>query len=79
MPLLRRRNFLPTVIISILLWASLGIIVFFLNPDKYPNIILFFFTFTLALTLTLALLVGNTKKGFLLALVISLFLLSRLI
>lgn len=85
---LHRQNFLPTVIVNLLLWIICGLIVFFLDPqnilhitypilhiDIYPNIILFFFTLTLSLTLTLALLFTNTRRGFL----ASLFLISVLL
>jgi len=79
MPPLHRRNFLPTVIVTLFFWVVCGTIVFFLDPEKNLNVVLFFITIALTLTLTFALLLGNTKKGFLLSLLISLFLLSRLI
>ncbi len=83
MPPLHRRNFLPTVIVNLFLWAICGLIIFFLDPNNnfkfqilnfklpvYPNIILFFITLALSLTLTLALLFGNTRRGFLVSLAI---------
>ncbi|PIQ70126.1 hypothetical protein COV89_02130 [Candidatus Shapirobacteria bacterium CG11_big_fil_rev_8_21_14_0_20_40_12] len=70
------------------MWIISGLIIFFLNPEKnlqfiiynlqlniFLNVILFFFTLTLSLALTLALLFGNTRRGFL----ASLFLVSVLI
>ena len=83
-----RRNFLPAVIVDLVLWISCGLIVFLFDPDKdsqlsvgslqfdiYPNIILFFVIFGLSLTITLALLFGNTRRG----LFASLFLVSLLL
>lgn len=85
---LHRRNFLPTVIVNLILWIICGLIVLFLDPknilhitypilhiDIFPNIILFFITLTFTLTLTLALLFGNTRRGFL----TSIFIISILI
>lgn len=92
---LRRRNFLPTFIVTILLWISFGLIVFSLDSQKnwqfdnliirnfrisvYPHILLFFFTLTLSLTLTLALLFSNTRRGFLASLFIVSVLLLKLL
>ncbi len=72
-----RRNFLPTLIVNLLLWILLALVVFKLPPDQvqiltiygsrltiHGNIILFFLVLTLSLTLTLALLLGNTRRGF---------------
>jgi len=91
MPPVQRRNFLPTVIVNIILWITCGLIVLFLNPEKlskllianhqllFPiNIILFFLALTLSLTLTLALLFSNTRRGFFLALFFIGFLILRL-
>lgn len=75
-----RRNFLPAVIIDILLWITCGLIVFLSDPygdsrlslgsfqlTVYPNIILFFVVLGFSLVITLALLFGNTRRGFLVA------------
>ena len=63
---LHRRNFLSTVIVNLFLWATCGLIIFFLDPNKYLNVVLFF----IALTLTFALLFANTRRGFLVSLAI---------
>lgn len=90
----KRRNFLPTVIINLVLWIVFGLIIFFLNPNQnfkfhpaiggtnfklliYPNIILFFLALTLSLTLTLALLFGNTRRGFVVSLILVVILCLR--
>lgn len=92
MTYLHRRNFLPTVIVNLLLWITCGLIVFFLDPNNnfkfqifnfkfliYPHIILFLFALTLSLTLSLALLLANTRRGFLLAILIVSVLIIRLL
>jgi hypothetical protein len=77
MPPLYRRNFLPTIIIDFLLWITCGLIIFFLDPQNFSNIVLFFVFLTLALTLTFALLFANTRRGFLFALLLTGSLLLR--
>ena len=92
MPPIHRRNFLPTVIVNLILWIACGLIILFLNPDKssqllitnyqlliYPNIILFFLVLTLAFTLTLSLLFADTRRGFLASLLIISILILRLL
>ena len=69
-----RRNFLPTLVVNALFWGFL--IIFMIKNSPFDsskvllpvNIIIFFILFTLTLTLTLALLFGNTRRGFFLAL-----------
>lgn len=87
-----RRNFLPAFIINILLWISWFLVVFFLSPSQINElrivnydlripapVILFFLTLTLTLTLTLAFISGNTRRGFLTALLVNGVLLLRLV
>jgi len=73
-----RRNFLPTFVINLVLWVLVGLIIFYLNPDSYLNIVLFFLILTLSLTLTFALLLANTRRGFLLTLFVDSVLILRL-
>jgi hypothetical protein len=87
-----RRNFLPTFIINFLLWIFLAIFLVNSSPSSTSaltilnlkiqlpiNIIFFFIIFTLALTLTISLLLGNTRRGFLLTLGVDTFLALQLI
>lgn len=79
MPRKHRRNFFPAFIITILLWLILAFIIFE-TPPIIENIILFSGIFPLSLTLTLALLLGNTRQGFLIAMAtIGILLLKTLI
>lgn len=78
----RHKNFLPTLLIAILLWLSWLYIFFFISPldTTYyiPHTIYFFVALSLSLTLTLALIFGNTRRGFLLTLGIIIFLILRM-
>lgn len=87
-----RKNFLPAFILNLLLWVSWFLVVFFLSPSQNSifiihnskfavplNIVLFFLTLTLTLTLTLAFIFGNTRRGFLAALLADGVLFLRLI
>ena len=69
-----RRNFLPTLIVNALLWLALFYTIFFASPDQnWPWILIGLISlFFIALGLTLSLLIGSSKKGFPLALIISL-------
>lgn len=86
-----RRNFLPTFVINVILWGFLIFIVAKLSPEKTLNlplltlnltfsynILLFFLVLTLTLTLTLALIFGNSRRGFFLALFVDGWLILRL-
>ncbi|HUW24526.1 MAG TPA: hypothetical protein VMW04_02750 [Patescibacteria group bacterium] len=87
-----RRNFLPVLIINLILWGIWLLVIFCLSPTQYfsltisrfnfalpLNIILFFLTLTPPLTLTLAFLFGHTRRGFFLALFLDICLLLQLI
>ena len=78
----RRKNFLPTLLLTTLFWLFWFYIFFFVSPQNttyhIPHIIYFFTTLFVALTLTLALLFGNTRRGFLITLGIIGFLILRM-
>ena len=67
----RRKNYLPTLILTIVLWVFLGLLVFEVEPKLVKNILIpgmylpFFLFFFPASFLTLAIIWGNSKRGFL--------------
>ncbi|PIU03414.1 hypothetical protein COT44_03145 [Candidatus Shapirobacteria bacterium CG08_land_8_20_14_0_20_39_18] len=63
----RRRNYLPTLLLTIIFWLLFGYIVLFTAPASSLLIFLFYLTLTLSLSLTLSLLLANSRRGFLLA------------
>jgi len=87
-----RKNFLPAFIVNLILWFLWIIVVFFLSPSRSSlfvihnskiiistNIIAFFLALTLALTLTFAFIFANTRRGFLLAVLVNGILFFRMI
>ena len=63
----RKRKLIPTILLTILSWGSLGFLVYKIPPTS-NFILLFFLLFFLALLLSFALLFANTRRGFLFAL-----------
>ena len=89
---LHRRNFLPAFILNLILLVITILIVFLLGPEKstpfqisnfkfqiFLNIILFFLCSFLFLAFTLSLLLAQTRRGFLISLLINTILFLRLI
>jgi len=73
-----RSNFLPTALITLLLWFLLGSLIYFFSPQDELTVPLFFLLAFLTTFLTFALLLGNTRRGLLTAIGIIAFLLLRL-
>lgn len=89
---LHRRNFFPAFIFNCIFFIAMTIIVLFTQPDKkltikisstplvLPiNIVLFFLSSFLFLAFTLSLLLANTRRGFLISLLINSILFLRLV
>ncbi len=74
---LRRKNFFPTLILTILLWAAAGALIYFVEPDTFGAIPAFFMTIFFALLFTFSTLFANTRRGFLTALALTIFLILR--
>jgi len=72
-----RKNFFPTLVITFFLWILVGGIIFFLDPETFLSIPLFFFSVFLALTFTLSLLWANTRRGFFSSALLTTFLILR--
>lgn len=73
----RRKNFLPSFILAIFFWIVCLFILIYISPDSNFAIFSFLFAIFLALILTLALFLANTRRGFLFALGIILFLILK--
>jgi hypothetical protein len=72
-----RKNFLFTLVIVLLTWVGVFAIIFFLDPDKFQNILLLLFTVFVGLLLTFATIFENRRRGFLTAIVIISYLILR--
>lgn len=71
----RRRNFLPTLLVTIILWGIFAVIFFFVPPETNLLPLLFLVVVVLASLFTGSLIFANTRRGFLLALGILVFML----
>lgn len=71
----RRRNFLPTLLVTIILWGILGVIFFFVPPEAFLAPFLFLTIVSLTTLFTGSLIFANTRHGFLLTLGILIFML----
>lgn len=66
--ILKRKNFLPTLFITILLWLFTAGIVYFVDPGIFGAVILFFITAFFTLLFTFSLLFASGRRGFVCAL-----------
>lgn len=70
---LKRKNFLPTLLLTVLFWILLGALVYFVDPRTFGVVPLFFITFFVTLLFTFSLIFANSRRGFLISLSLSLF------
>jgi hypothetical protein len=73
----RRKNFLPTLLLSILFWFSWGFVLFKVPPESFLSILAFFGLLFGALFLTNALVLANSRRGLITALFFVLVLVFR--
>ncbi len=71
-----RRNFLTSLLITVLLWIVISVIVFFVSPDTFWEPPLFFVTFFTATLFTVSLLT-NRMIGLITSILVTLILLLR--
>lgn len=67
-----RKNFLPTLIAIIVLWGSLGMLIYFVDPYKFGSLIIFFILVFFATFFTFSMLFVNSRRGAISAVVITL-------
>lgn len=68
---------MPTFFIIVILWLSIFSLVYFVSPDTSGAIVLLFVLTFLALLFTFATLFINTRRGLLIALSLTLFIVLR--
>jgi hypothetical protein len=71
---LKRKNFFPTLVITILLWISLAGLVYFIAPDTFGAVPIFFIGLFVALLFTFSLVFASSRRGLITSLSLSLFL-----
>lgn len=69
-----RKNYLPTVLIVLCLWLAVAIFILLVDPQISWAIPLFLLLIFAAVMLTFAIVFGNTRRGVLLAMGITIFL-----
>lgn len=72
-----RRNFLPTLILTIALWLLVAALVYFVDPDTFFAIPAFFILGFFALLFTFSTLFENSRRGLIVAAAITVFLILR--
>lgn len=75
---LRRKNFLPSLIITFILLISLITIVYFTDPKSTVFIIIFFVNLFTLLFFLFSLILANSKRGIIIASCITIFMLLKM-
>ncbi|KKP47608.1 MAG: hypothetical protein UR39_C0003G0011 [Candidatus Woesebacteria bacterium GW2011_GWA1_33_30] len=75
---LKRKNFLPSLVITTLLWVTLGFLVYFTDPQNQLFVVLFFINLFTTLFFTTALVLGNSRRGLIVSTILTVFSLFRL-
>jgi hypothetical protein len=80
----RRKNFFPTLVLIFVLWGFLGAMIGYVEPELVKDILIkgaylpFFLLFFPTVLFTAAVIWGNSRRGLLTAICVTLFLLLRL-
>jgi hypothetical protein len=74
---LRRKNFLPSLFVTVFFWVLLGVLVLYTNPEMAVNLFSFFLVLFFAFLFTFSLIFVNSRRGFLMALAITFYMLLR--
>ena len=77
--ILKRKNFFPTFIITVLLWGLLASFIYFVDPRGFAAIPIFFILVFMALLFTISLIFVDRRRGFLGAIAITFFLILTLL
>jgi uncharacterized membrane protein YbhN (UPF0104 family) len=72
-----RKNFLPTLIVTIFFWLADFAIIYFIEPDTFGIIPIFFIVLFLTLLFSFATVFANTRRGIIISLSLIIFLFLR--
>jgi len=75
--ILKRKNFFPTLVITIIFWVLTATLVYFIDPDTFFAVPGFFILVFLALLFTFSTIFSNSRRGLLTALALISFLFLR--
>lgn len=76
--ILKRKNFLPSLIVTVLLLLTLISIVYFTDPKQSVFILLFFINLFVFLMFLFSLLFTSSRRGFVISICITIFAVFRL-
>src|SRR3989344_37069 len=71
---LKRKNFLPTLLITIFLWLFLGGLIYFIDPDTFAAVPLFFVLIFSCFLFTFSLIFAGSRTGLIASSSLTLFL-----
>ncbi|MGA2910423.1 MAG: hypothetical protein ABSE04_01295 [Candidatus Microgenomates bacterium] len=61
--ILKRKNFLPTLLLTIFLWGLLAGLIYFIDPASFGVVPLFFILVFFCLLFTFSLIFANSRRG----------------
>ncbi len=73
----RRKNFFPSLIITLISWLLIAYLVYSIDPSSPLVIILFFVLLFIALLFTFSIIFTNARRGLTAAIVVTIFLILR--
>ena len=73
----KRKNLLPTLLITILFWIMISGIIYFIDPHQTGAVLLFFVFILATLFFTFSLILASSRRGVLVASAITAFLILR--
>ena len=71
--LLKRKNFLPALVLTVLLWSLLFLLVYFVDPGTFGMIFVFFVLFFTAILFTFSLIFAGTRQGLIGSIALTIF------
>lgn len=60
---LKRKNFFPTLLVTLLLWLLLGGLIYFVDPDTFGVVLLFFIILFISFLFTFSLIFAGSRRG----------------
>ena len=75
--ILKRKNFFPSIIVILILWGLLVGFIYFVDPDSFAAVYVFFSLFFVASLFTFSIILGNARRGILGSTGLVLFLVLR--
>jgi hypothetical protein len=72
--ILKRKNFLPTLLLTIVLWGLLAGLIYFVDPKTFGVVSVFFILVFFCLLFTFSLIFANSRRGMMAGVAVTFFL-----